>query len=118
MKNVIEYKNYIGTVEYSEDDELFFGKILGIRALVSYEGSSAKELKESFIESVEDYLQTCKSLGKKPEKSFKGSFNIRIDSDLHRLAFVLSSEKNISLNNFVKEAIQEKIQNERKFKLV
>lgn len=117
MKNVIEYKNYLGSVEYSDDDEIFFGKILGIRDLISYEGTSVKELKEAFHTAVEDYFQTCKELDKQPEKPFKGSFNIRIDADLHRLAFVLSSEKAISLNNFVKEAIQEKIQNEKKFKL-
>ncbi len=116
MKNIIEYKNYLGSVEYSDDDEVFFGKILGIRDLVTYEGESVKELKQSFYESVDDYLQTCEELGKQPEKTFKGSFNIRIEADLHRLAFVLSTEKNISLNNFVKEAIKEKIQKESKFK--
>ena len=116
MKDLMEYKNYLGSVEYSDDDEIFFGKILGIRDLISYEGTSVKELKEAFHNAVTDYFQTCKELDKQPEKPFKGSFNIRIDADLHRLAFVLSTEKNISLNNFVKEALKEKIQNERKFK--
>ncbi len=116
MKNTIEYKNYLGSVEYSDEDEIFYGKILGIRDLVSYQGESVKELKMSFQESVEDYLQACKSSNKIPEKSFKGSFNVRIDADLHRLVFVLSKEKNISLNSFVADAIKEKIRNERKLK--
>ena len=117
MKNIIEYKDYLGSVEYSDEDETFFGKIIGIRALISYEGETAKKLKKSFIDAVEDYLQTCKKTNQKPEKSFKGSFNIRINANLHRLAFILSSEKNESLNTFVKEAIEEKIQKERNFKL-
>ena len=117
MKNIIEYKNYLGSVEYSDEDEIFYGKVLGIRDLISYDGESVKELKMSFQESVEDYLQTCKSSNKIPEKSFKGSFNIRIDADLHRLIFILSKEKNISLNNFVADAIKEKIRHEKKLKL-
>ncbi len=111
MNNIIVHKNYLGSVEYSDDDEIFFGKILGIRDLISYEGTSVKELKSSFMEAVDDYLETCNSLNRKPEKPFKGSFNIRIDSDLHRMAFVLATQKNESLNNFVKEAIIEKIKN-------
>lgn len=117
MKNIIEYKDYLGSVEYNANKESFLGKILGIRGIFPYKGESAKELRESFIQAVEDYLETCSLMKRKPEKSCKGSFNIRIDSDLHRLAFVLSNEKNMSLNNFVKEAIKEKIQNEQKIKI-
>lgn len=117
MKNLIEYKGYLGSVEYSDEDETFFGKLVGIRALVSYEGESAKELKKAFQEAVDDYLKTCKSLDKEPEKPFKGSFNIRIDSELHRLAFILSEQKHINLNSFVADAIKEKIQKEQQLGL-
>ena len=109
MKNIIEYKGYLGSIEYSSEDELFFGKLLGIRTLVSYEGETAKEIKQAFQEAVEDYLETCETLGQKPEKPFKGSFNVRINSDLHRQAYILAEEKLVSLNQFVSEAIKEKI---------
>lgn len=109
MKNIIEYKGYLGSVEFSNDDEVFFGKLLGIKALVSYEGETAKEIKQAFYDAVEDYLETCKTLEKKPEKPFKGSFNVRINADLHRQAYVLAEENLISLNQFVAEAIKEKI---------
>lgn len=57
MKNVIEYKGYIGSVEFSEEDGIFFGKVMGIRSLISYEGTDAKSLVEDFHGAVDDYLQ-------------------------------------------------------------
>ena len=80
----MEYKGYIGSVEFSETDEVFFGKVLGIRALISYEGTSAKELIEDFHGAVDAYLEMCSETGEEPEKAYKGSFNIRISPELHK----------------------------------
>ena len=62
MKNYLEYKGYIGTVEFSAEDKIFFGKIQGINDLVTFEGSSVDELEKSFQESILDYLETCVTL--------------------------------------------------------
>ena len=62
LKNTMEYKGYVGSVEFSESDELFFGKVLGIRALISYEGSNAKELIEDFHGAVDAYLEMCQEM--------------------------------------------------------
>lgn len=59
MSNTMEYKGYLGSVEFSEADGVFFGKVLGIRALISYEGATAKELVEDFHGAVDDYLALC-----------------------------------------------------------
>ncbi len=48
MKDFLLYKDYMGSVHFNAEDELFFGKIEGIEDLVSFEGESVKELKESF----------------------------------------------------------------------
>ena len=69
MSNTITYKNYIGSVEFSEEDSLFYGKVLGIKSLISYEGNTAAELVNDFHCAVDDYLETCKSEGIKPEVS-------------------------------------------------
>ena len=71
MKDFIQYKDYIGSVHFNAEDEVFFGKIEGIEDLVSFEGSSVDELKQAFIDSVEDYIVLCKEIGKKNEKSYK-----------------------------------------------
>lgn len=58
MKNTMEYKGYTGSVEYSDEDGVFFGKVQFIRTLISYEGSNAKELRQDFHDGVDDYLIT------------------------------------------------------------
>lgn len=105
MKNYLEYKGYIGTVEFSAEDKIFFGKIQGINDLVTFEGSSVEELEKSFQESVLDYLETCKSLNKNPDKVFKGSFNVRVPQELHQKTALLASKKGLNLNDVVKEAL-------------
>lgn len=70
MSNTMEYKGYVGNVEFSESDGLFFGKVLGIRALLSYEGTTTRELVEDFHGVVDDYLKLCKDKGTEPEKAY------------------------------------------------
>lgn len=105
MNDVMEYKGYIATVHYSADDDVFYGKITGINDLVTFEGKSVKELKAAFKEAADDYIQTCKELGKPTEKSYKGSFNVRVPSEIHRQAAAIAAQKKLSLNDFVKEAL-------------
>ncbi len=66
----MQYKGYVGSVEFSENDELFYGKVQGIRSLISYEGTNAAELISDFHNAVDDYLQMCESDGTSPETAF------------------------------------------------
>lgn len=75
MNNTIQYKGYVGSVEFSEEDGIFFGKVMGIRSLISYEGETTKELLDDFHGAVDDYLENCKAVGKEPEVTFKGRFS-------------------------------------------
>ena len=108
----LKYKGYTGSIEYSQEDELLYGRVTGINSLVSYEGKSGKELEKDFIESVDDYLLMCKEEGIKVEKPFKGNFNVRIPSELHQRASFLAMRENRSLNSFVAESIREKVNRE------
>ena len=82
--NYLHYKGYIGSVEFSEEDAVFHGKVVGIKPLISFEGDSVTAITNDFQNAVDEYLEFCSTNGKTPEKSFKGSFNIRIGADLHR----------------------------------
>lgn len=107
MKNTIEYKGYIGSVEFSEKDQLFFGSVQGIRSLISYEGKNARELLEDFHGAVDDYLKLCYEAGREPERAYKGSFNVRFrDPDLHKKAAVYAMACNKSLNSVVEDAVK------------
>lgn len=109
MKNVLEYKGYSGTVEFSAEDEVFFGKLAGIKDVVSFEADSVTKLKKAFREAVDDYLQTCAKFDKTPEKEFKGSFNVRIKPSVHRLAVIKSSSLKMSLNRFVEQVLEKEV---------
>ncbi len=101
--NLMEYKNYYGSVHYSDDDRVLYGKLEGIRDLVSFEGQDVGSLRKSFEEAVEDYLETCREQGREPEQPFKGSFNVRVSPEVHRKAVLKAANKGISLNKYVSE---------------
>ena len=69
MSNFLKHRGYLGTVEYSEEDNLLHGKVAGIRGLVSYEGTSLESLKKDFIEAVDFYLESCEADGDAPNKT-------------------------------------------------
>ncbi len=68
MENALEHQGFYGTVEYSSEDEVFYGKIIGINDLVTFEGDSVTSLKNGFIEAVEDYITLCQEVGETPFK--------------------------------------------------
>jgi len=107
MRNMLEYKGYFGSVEYSDEDGVFYGKICFIRSLISYEGDSVASLKADFQEAVDDYLDLCKEQNREPEKSFKGTFNVRVGQDLHRQASVFAESHHLNLNQVVVAALKE-----------
>ena len=107
--NMLKHKDFFGSVEYSADDDCFFGKIIGTTDLVTFEGDSVESLKVAFREAVEDYLALCIEVGKEPQKTYKGSFNVRISPDLHKEAAMLASRKGVSLNAFVEKTIHDAV---------
>ncbi|WP_019944009.1 type II toxin-antitoxin system HicB family antitoxin [Dyadobacter beijingensis] len=106
MINSLAYEGYTANIHYSSADEVFFGKLIGVNDLVTFEGTSVEELKQGMKEAVDDYVETCKTLGKAPEKSYKGVFNVRVSSDLHKKIALLASQYDVTLNDFVKSVLQ------------
>lgn len=109
MKDVLTYKGFIGSVHFSAEDKVFHGKIEGITDLVAFEGRSVNELVKAFHEAVDDYIALCKETGKEPLKSCKGSFNVRVPSELHTKAIQQASMLGISLNQLVQKAMEKAV---------
>ncbi len=110
--NLLEYKGYFGTIEFSLEDKILFGKIIGMKSLVSYEGTTLEELEKDFQGAVDDYLEVCENANITPEKTYKGSFNVRISPDLHKELAIYASSKHQSLNASVETAIRQLVENE------
>jgi predicted HicB family RNase H-like nuclease len=104
-KDIMEYKGYLGSAHFSADDKVFFGKLEYIRSLISYEGADVLSLQKAFKEAVDDYLTFCEETGKEPEKPFKGTFNIRIDPDLHRKLVETAANQGVTLNAYIKNVL-------------
>ncbi|MBU3828029.1 MAG: type II toxin-antitoxin system HicB family antitoxin [Candidatus Lactobacillus pullistercoris] len=104
-KQFLKYKGYRGSVEYSLEDNILFGKIIGIKGLISYDGKTIEELKKHFKRALDDYLDLCKQKGIKPEKEYKGNFNVRISPKLHQKLEIYSENQHQSLNKSVEQAI-------------
>ncbi|MCI1290385.1 MAG: type II toxin-antitoxin system HicB family antitoxin [Lactobacillus sp.] len=99
------YKGYHGTVEYSLEDNLLFGKVIGIKGLILYQGKTIEELRQEFHAMIDDYLNYCHKKGIKPEKEYKGQFNVRIDPKLHAALANYSAANHQTLNKSVEQAI-------------
>ncbi len=106
MTNTLSYKNYIGTVNFSEEDGVFFGKVVGITDSISFEGDSVDSLTKDFHQAVDEYLEFCESVSKTPQQQYKGNFNVRIKPELHRQASLLAQIQNTTLNSVIEQSVE------------
>ena len=105
----MEYKGYHAKIEFSADDCILVGRVLGINDVIAFDGESLQELSDAFHESIDDYLTSCAELGKTPDKEYKGTFNVRIQPELHKKAVIKAESQNISLNQFIQQAIEHEL---------
>lgn len=106
MKNIMKYKGYWAEIRYSDEDECFYGIIEGLKNdSISFEGTTVKELKKDFKDAINHYLEVCKETNSEAEKQCKGSLNVRLGVELHNKAKMKSIEKNISINELIKDAV-------------
>lgn len=103
--NMLVYKGYSARPEYSAEDKVFYGKVLGIEDLVDFSSENAKDLEQEFHSAVDDYLAFCAEIGKEPQKEYSGTFNVRISPELHKKIALVAQSEGVSLNKAVEQAI-------------
>ncbi len=105
MKNAFEYKGYFARIELEAEDNCFSGRLAGINDVVDFYGTSIEELRTEFHESVDDYIETCRKIGKSPERPYSGKVMFRIDPAIHAKAALAAQLKGISLNQWAEEVL-------------
>ena len=110
MKDILNYKGFIGSVHFSADDNVFYGKVEGINDLVTFEGETVTGLTQAFRHVVDEHIKDCEAENIAPEKSYKGNFNVRISPELHRRIAVTAKMKGVSINKFVSEALSKTVE--------
>ncbi|MCD7059228.1 type II toxin-antitoxin system HicB family antitoxin [Pelagibacterium xiamenense] len=113
MSSVLGYKGYKASVAFDADDEIFFGRILGINDVVGFHADTVADLKLAFAEAVEDYLESCKKVGKSPEKAYSGNLMLRIDPAVHSQAAMAAESAGMSLNQWSEEALKKATEHAR-----
>lgn len=106
MKSVLEYKGYHTVIKFDAETLTLRGKIEGINDFVDFQSDNLTTIETAFRNAVDEYLAFCKEVGKEPEKEYKGTFNVRIESSLHRRVAMYASRMGESLNSTVEKAIE------------
>jgi predicted HicB family RNase H-like nuclease len=105
----MKYKGYLAHVEYDQEDKILIGRVVGIRDGINFHGNSGEEIEAAFIEAVDDYLAVCEKLGQKPEKPYSGKISLRVPVEVHAAVASAAEAKGDSVNQWIKEALEEKI---------
>lgn len=105
--STMRYKGYSAVVQYDDADEIFFGNLAGIRDGVGFHADTVADLKAAFHEAVDDYIETCAKIGKKPEKPYSGNLMLRVDPAVHANAALAAELSGKSLNEWGQEALRE-----------
>lgn len=106
---MMTYKGYIGQVEFDDEANIFHGEVINTRDVITFQGQSVNELRQAFIDSVDDYLAFCAERGEIPEKPYSGKLIVRMSPDLHMQAVCEAAKSSESLNQWINHAIAEKI---------
>lgn len=103
---IMKYKNYLGQIEYDDEAKIFHGNVLGINDVITFQGTSIKELEKALKDSVETYLEWCEKRGREPEKPYSGKIRVRIEPDLHAKLVRDASLHGVSLNSLITEKLK------------
>ncbi len=104
--STMQYKGYEAVIEFDQDAEIFHGEVVNLRDVVTFQGSSAAELKQALADSIDDYLAFCAARGEPPEKPFSGQFVVRAEPQLHRALSTAARREGISLNRWINKTLE------------
>lgn len=104
---MMEYKGYVaGPISFDSDENTFSGTVAGLKDVIHFEGSSARELTRAFRESIDEYLAFCKEKGLEPDRPYNGKILVRTEPALHRKAAQRAVAEGISLSTWISRQIE------------
>jgi len=103
---MMKYKGYLGEVTYDANAKIFHGEVIGLKDVITFQGTTVNELEKAFKDSIDDYLAWCEERGEEPEKTFSGNIRIRISPDLHAKLAQTAVIQGTSLNSLIINKLQ------------
>lgn len=104
---MLTYKGYQGIVAYDEEAHIFHGEVINTRDVITFQGTTVRQLEKAFRDSVDDYLEFCSARGEDPDKPFSGTLSLRVEPELHRALHLRAKQSGKSLNNLIEEALRQ-----------
>ncbi len=104
---MLQYKGYTGHAEFDDEAGLFYGEVLGLRDVITFQGTNVEELEKEFRDSVDDYLEFCEERGEEPDRPFSGRLMLRLPPRLHRDVYVRARQEGKSLNQWTAEKLEQ-----------
>ncbi len=101
------HKGFPARIEFDERDNIFVGRVLGLRAIISFHGETVAELRDQFRSAIEEFLRDCKEQGVRPEKPASGKLMLRVPPEVHGAALVAAKAAGKSLNQWATEVLEE-----------
>lgn len=101
----ITHRGYTGRFQVDVEDNIIHGRILGIRDIIAFEGATPAEAADAFREAVDDYLEQCETMGRKPDKPYSGKLVLRMTAEQHQAIAVEAELAGKSLNALIVERI-------------
>jgi predicted HicB family RNase H-like nuclease len=106
----MEYKEYLGKVEFDDEANIFHGEVVNIRDVITFEGQSVDELWQAFEDSIEDYFAFCAERGEQPEQPFSGRFTVRLSPEEHRRVILTAIKAGKQLDSWVADVLEQAAQ--------
>jgi predicted HicB family RNase H-like nuclease len=107
---MMEYKSYLAHVEFDEEANIFHGEVVNIRDVITFQGKSVDELRQSFVDSVEDYFAFCAERSEEPEQPFSGRFTVRLTPEQHRKVILAAEKSGRNIDKWVAEVLERAVQ--------
>jgi predicted HicB family RNase H-like nuclease len=101
----MKYKGYTAHIEIDETEDILFGKVLDIKDVITFKGSTVEELKQEFYNSVDNYLEWCAELNEKPDRPFSGKLPFRTTPQRHRQIYLAAKKANKSINTWMDDIL-------------
>lgn len=105
--NAMSHKGYTARIEFDARDNIFVGRVLGLRAMISFHGETVAMLRSEFETAIEDFLRDCKEQGVRPEKPASGKLMLRVPPEVHGAALIAAQAAGKSLNQWATEVLAE-----------
>ena len=106
---MIEYKGYIGVVDFDPEIDLFHGTVINTPDVITFYGASVVELREEMQKSLEVYFEVCEEQGKAPDKPFSGELTIQTSLELYSRIALNAARHQLEIDIYLQEIIEKAV---------